>query len=168
MSRLYKSHLSVPKQSSSLLKCFYSEKGQKQCRLPRLPMWVPSGSPSQVRCPLPRPLLLQSGLGIPTHECEYPWNRIKTQSQQPGAEYLEHPPPLHLQYQYMILVRAWAGLNPCRPVGSQFGLLPAHSLSSWSPMTASWRPNICAALSLILRLEHMWNYYQKDASEIVW
>lgn len=54
----------------------------------------------------------------------------------------------------MILVRAWAGLNTCRPVGSQFGLLLAQSLSSWSPMTASWRPNICGALSLILKLKH--------------
>lgn len=43
--------------------------------LPRVPMCVPLGSPSHVRCPLSRPLLLQSGLGIPTHESEYPWKK---------------------------------------------------------------------------------------------
>lgn len=41
-----------------------------------------------------------------------------------------------------------------RGVGSQFCFLLARSLSSWSPITASWRPTARAVLSLILKESH--------------
>lgn len=54
----------------------------------------------------------------------------------------------------MFLVSAWAGLSMSRGVGSQLCFLLARSLSSWSPITASWRPTARAALSLILKESH--------------
>lgn len=114
-------------------------------------MGAPSGFLSQVRCPSSRPSLLQSGLGIPTHESEHPWKRIETQSQQPEAWYLdslysintskwswsEHGPvSTHAEELAASLVFCWS--TPCpaghqwQRAGGQIFVQPCHWSWGWS------------------------------------